>query len=169
MSAHSCDVVVVGTGLAGLAAARDLERAGRSVVVLEARDRVGGRLLNHAFADGTIVELGGQWIGPTQHRVRALADELGVGLFPSYDDGEGILWLDGRERRFADATVGLTGDVLEDVGSVQAAMEELATRVVLDAPWATPDAEALDRQTADAWLVEQCATPQGLPSSGGRS
>ena len=59
------DVVVVGAGLAGLTAARDLEAAGRSIVVLEARDRVGGRLLNHTFADGTVVELGGQWIGPT--------------------------------------------------------------------------------------------------------
>jgi monoamine oxidase len=158
----TADVVVVGAGLAGLTAARDLGRAGRSVVVLEARDRVGGRLENHAFADGTVVELGGQWIGPTQHRVRALAEALGIGLFPSYDDGEGILWLDGRERRFADATVGLTGEVLEDVGAVQAALEDLAQRVDLAAPWRTPGAEDLDRVTADAWLTEQCATPQGL-------
>jgi monoamine oxidase len=120
------EVVVVGAGLAGLTAARDLQAAGRSVVVLEARDRVGGRLLNHTFGDGTIVELGGQWIGPSQHRVRALADELGVGLFASYDEGDGILAIEGRRVRFADATFGLTGDVLEDVGSVQAEMEELA-------------------------------------------
>ena len=156
------DVVVVGAGLAGLTAARDLEAAGRSVVVLEARDRVGGRLLNHKFTDGTVVELGGQWIGPTQHRVRALADELGLALFASYDDGEGILELNGRQLRFADATFGLTGDVLQDVGTVQAAMEELAESVVLDAPWATPNAEALDGQTADAWLVVHCATAEGL-------
>jgi monoamine oxidase len=156
------DVVVVGAGLAGLTAARDLEASGRSIVVLEARDRVGGRLLNHTFADGTVVELGGQWIGPTQHRVRALADELGLALFASYDDGESILELNGRQLRFADATFGLTGDVLQDVGTVQAATEELAETVVLDAPWATPDAEALDGQTADAWLVERCATPEGL-------
>jgi monoamine oxidase len=158
----SLDVVVVGAGLAGLTAARDLEAAGHSVVMLEARDRVGGRLINHTFADGTVVELGGQWVGPTQHRVRALADELGLELFASYDDGESILELNGRQLRFADATFGLTGDVLQDVGTVQAAMEELAESVVLDAPWATPDAESFDRQTADAWLVEHCATPEGL-------
>ena len=110
-----------GAGLAGLTAARDLEAAGRSIVVLEARDRVGGRLLNHTFADGTVVELGGQWIGPTQHRVLALARELGLALFASYDDGESILVLNGRQVRFADATFGLTGDVLQDVGTVQAA------------------------------------------------
>lgn len=156
------EVVVIGAGLAGLTAARDLQAAGRSVVVLEARDRVGGRLLNHTFGDGTIVELGGQWIGPSQHRVRALADELRVALFASYDEGDGILALDGRQVRFADATFGLTGDVLEDVGRVQGEMEELARQVVLEQPWATPDAAALDRMTADAWLVEHCATRDGL-------
>ena len=161
-SQHEADVVVVGAGLAGLTAARDLQAAGRSVVVLEARDRVGGRLLNHTFADGTVVELGGQWVGPTQERVLALAEELGLALFLTYDDGEGILELGGRQLRFADETFGLTGEALEDVGGVQAAMEALAKTVMLDAPWATPEAEALDRQTADAWLVEHCATPEGL-------
>ena len=87
----SVDVVVVGAGLAGLSAARDLQRAGRSVRVLEARDRVGGRTLNHTFKDGTIVELGGQWIGPTQTRALAYAEELGVGLHPTYEDGEHVL------------------------------------------------------------------------------
>jgi monoamine oxidase len=156
------DVIIVGAGLAGLTAARDLEAAGRSVIVLEARDRVGGRMLNHVFADGTIVELGGQWIGPSQLRVRALAEELGIGLFASYDDGAGILTLHGRQVRFADATFGLEGDVLEDVGTVQAAMEELAATVDLEAPWQTPNAAELDRITADTWLVEHCTTTDGL-------
>jgi monoamine oxidase len=156
------DVVVVGAGLAGLTAARDLEAAGRRVTVLEARDRVGGRLLNHTFADGTIVELGGQWIGPSQHRVRALAEELGLGLFASYDEGAGILATGGRQLRFTDATFGLTGAVLEDVGTVQAAMEELAATVELEAPWDTPEAAELDRVTADTWLVAHSATPEGL-------
>ena len=118
-------------------------------------------MLNHTFADGTIVELGGQWIGPSQLRVRALAEELGIGLFASYDDGAGILALGGRQVRFTDATFGLTGDVLEDVGTVQAEMEELAATVVLGAPWQTPDAAALDRITADTWLVEHCQTTDG--------
>src|SRR3712207_5936681 len=89
------DVVVVGAGMAGLIAARDLIAANVSVLVLEARNRVGGRLLNHTLANGSVVELGGQWVGPTQDRVLALAEELGLGLFPPYTEGEHFLAMRG--------------------------------------------------------------------------
>ena len=105
---ENVDVVVVGAGFAGLTAARRLQQEGRSVVVLEARDRVGGRTLNHTFGDGTVVELGGQWVGPTQDRVLALADELGIGTFPSYEEGDHLLGVDGGARRWADETFGST-------------------------------------------------------------
>src|SRR5215216_4163819 len=77
---HDCDVVVVGAGLAGLTAARELSAAGLEVQVLEARDRVGGRTLSQPVGEHPedIVELGGQWVGPTQHEVLALARELGM-------------------------------------------------------------------------------------------
>src|SRR3712207_4263162 len=87
---READAVVVGAGLAGLTAARDLTAAGASVVVLEARDRVGGRTLNEPLGDGKVVEVGGQWIGPTQDRLAALARDLGVETFPTYDQGERI-------------------------------------------------------------------------------
>src|SRR5207253_4112094 len=72
------EFVIVGAGFAGLAAARRLVAAGRDVVVLEARDRVGGRVLNHDIGGGNVVEIGGQWVGPTQDRLAALAREVGV-------------------------------------------------------------------------------------------
>src|SRR5262249_25119378 len=71
-------VAVVGAGLAGLVAARELTRAGLSVVVAEARDRVGGRTWSETRPDGTVVDFGGQWVGPTQDRILALAGELGI-------------------------------------------------------------------------------------------
>ena len=66
-------MVVVGAGIAGLSTARRLAAAGRSVVVLEARDRVGGRTLNMPLGDGQVSEIGGQWVGPGQDRVLELA------------------------------------------------------------------------------------------------
>ena len=78
---READIVIVGAGMSGLAAARAVLAAGLEPVVLEARDRVGGRLLNESIGDGKIVELGGQWVGPTQDRLSALAAELGVDTF----------------------------------------------------------------------------------------
>jgi len=83
--AEAADVLVVGAGLAGLLAARDLAAAGRSVLLLEARDRVGGRIVNEELGDGNVVEMGGQWAGPTQDRLLALATEMKVAVFPTYD------------------------------------------------------------------------------------
>jgi monoamine oxidase len=156
------DVVVVGAGLAGLTAARRLRQEGRSVLVLEARDRVGGRILNHTFADGTIVELGGQWVGPTQHRVLKLAEELGVATFPSYEEGDHILSVGGEVRRWQDETFGLDEEALIDVAETQAALEALAATVPLDAPWDAANARELDAQTVESWLVATMRTEHGL-------
>ena len=108
------DVAVVGAGLAGLGAARELMAAGLSVVVLEARDRVGGRLLNHTLEGGAVVELGGQWVGPTQDRVLALAEELGVGLFPTYIESEHFLAMDGNVERYGGEDFALPEDASAD-------------------------------------------------------
>ena len=90
------DVVVVGAGLAGLSAARGRSPApASSVVVLEARDRVGGRTLNREIGGGEMVEIGGQWVGPTQDRVLALIDELGLKTFDTYIDGKNVYYRDG--------------------------------------------------------------------------
>ena len=94
------DLVVVGAGLAGLSAARHAVAAGHSVVVLEARDRVGGRTLNEPIGDDAVVEVGGQWVGPTQHRLVELARELGVETFKTHTAGESVIEWRGSLRRY---------------------------------------------------------------------
>src|SRR5881398_2293510 len=84
------DVAVVGAGLAGLTAARRLVAAGHTVAVLEARDQVGGRTLNHTIGSGAVAEAGGEFVGPTQNRIVALAKEVGVGTFDAYDIGNNV-------------------------------------------------------------------------------
>jgi monoamine oxidase len=155
---READVVVVGAGLAGLVAARDLEARGASVVVLEARDRVGGRTLNHDIGEGKVVEVGGQWVGPTQHRMLALAREVGVNTFPTYDEGENVIEWRGKLVRYTGAIPRISPAVIADVGQAQFRLDRLARSVPLEAPWEAPKAAELDGQTFATWLRRNVAT-----------
>src|SRR3954471_22849583 len=160
----SADVVVVGAGLAGLTAARGLTAAGGGVVVLEARDRVGGRTLNHALPGGHVADLGGTWIGPTQNAVAALAAELGLATFAQVDEGNALYNRDGVLLPYPSGgpTGGAPPDptILPDLVAVIALIDELSAQVPVDAPWTADSAEEWDSQTLDTWLREHTASPQ---------
>src|SRR5215208_6173949 len=158
---RDADLVVIGAGLAGLAAARAVAAAGASVVVVEARERVGGRVLNEEIGGGQIVEVGGQWIGPTQDRLEALAGELGVATFPTYGEGENVIEYGGRLRRYRGTIPRINPAVLLDVERAQRRLNRLARRVPLDAPWDAPKATDLDGQTAATWLRRNLVTRAG--------
>jgi monoamine oxidase len=148
---RSADVLVVGAGLAGLTAARELAAAGRSVLVLEARDRVGGRVVNRDIGGGKIVEMGGQYAGPTQDRLLALAADLGVPTFPTYDSGMRVLHFNGKRGTYATAIPRINPLLLADIGRAQARLESLAKHVPTDAPWTAAKAEQWDGQTFESW------------------
>ena len=159
--AEHADVAIIGAGLAGLTAARELRRRGRKVVVLEAQGRVGGRTLNHVFEDGTVVEVGGQWVGPTQDRLSALAEELGIRTYPSWDEGEHLIELDGALKRYSDDRFGLPLPTLANLGIAQLRIDRLAARVPLEAPWDAPNARRLDSETVASWLRRNVRTRHG--------
>lgn len=164
-AAHrTVDVAIVGAGLAGLTAARDLVAAGKSVVVLEARDRVGGRVMGLSLAGGGVTEGGGEFIGPTQDRIRALADSLGVQTFTTYNTGNNLLYKDGRRTPYA--TDGILGSVppidaagLANAAIVQAKLDDLAKEIPVDAPWTAAKADEWDRQTFETWLRANAVIP----------
>jgi monoamine oxidase len=158
---HEADVVVVGAGLAGLAAARALTAQGASAKVLDARDRVGGRTLNHDIGEGKVIEVGGQWIGPTQDRLAALAKELGVETFPTHAKGHNLLEYGGSVRRYRGTIPRINPAVLVDVQQAQMRLNRLARRVPLDAPWEAPNAAGLDGQTMATWMGRNLATKPG--------
>jgi monoamine oxidase len=150
------EVVVVGAGLAGLTAARRLAATHRSVVVLEARDRVGGRVWNHELGAGVISERGGTFVGPTQDRLLALARQLGVRTFPTYDTGDDLFIAGSTRLRFKDT--GVTGTappdpaLLPDLARVVLELDRLAATVPVRAPWRTRGAAGLDAQTLESWI-----------------
>jgi monoamine oxidase len=151
MTNGQLDVVVIGAGFAGLTAARALHGAGRSVVVLEARDRVGGRTCTEEH-HGTWIDLGGQWIGPGQDRIAALVAELGLATYPQPEHGDDVV-LDGADaRRVANVALAFGDDELTAYLELVAALEAIADQVPLAAPWEAPQAEAWDTTTLRDWV-----------------
>lgn len=153
------DVVVVGAGIAGLTAAWEVATAGQSVVVLEARDRVGGRVHGRTLADGeTVVEVGGQWIGPGQHRIARLARDLGVETFATYGTGEHVLRTGADVKRYRGTIPRLGPLALVDMGQAQNRLDRLARRIPLEAPWTADRAVDLDSMTFETWIRRNART-----------
>ena len=148
------DVVIVGAGLAGLTAARELESAGAAVLVIEAQDRVGGRTMARRVA-GTTVELGGQWIGPGQRRIGALARDLGVETFPTHLPGRTVFCEGGRRSEYEeDGEIPFSDPAaLREVEEAFGALGKLARGVPADAPWRAKNAAELDGQTLETWKL----------------
>jgi monoamine oxidase len=147
----SADVVVVGAGFAGLSAARDLVRLGHDVVVLEGRDRVGGRSSTTTIAD-TPVDLGATFVGPTQDAVIALAKELGCETVRTYSRGKNLIRWHGRVKSYRSTIPKLSMIELLDVSRIQWRFERVCRRVPVQEPWTSSIADILDSKTLDEWL-----------------
>jgi monoamine oxidase len=158
---HDCDVVVVGAGLAGLTAARELSGAGLDVRVLEARDRVGGRTLSQSVGERPedIVELGGQWVGPTQHEILSLTQDLGIETYPTHATGKNLFEDDhGKLKRYR-GTIPMLGPlVMVDYGRADLKLKRLIKRIDPEAPWEAEDAERLDEQSFATWIRRTART-----------
>jgi monoamine oxidase len=161
---HDCDVVVVGAGLAGLTAARELSAAGFDVRVLEARDRVGGRTLSQTVGEHPedLIELGGQWVGPTQHEVLSLAQDFRIGTYPTHSVGRNLFEDQrGKLKRYRGTIPLLAPHVMLDYGQADLKLKRLIKRVDPEAPWEAEDAERLDEQTFAAWIRRNARTKTG--------
>jgi monoamine oxidase len=161
---RTCDVVIVGAGLAGLTAARALAAAGVDVLVLEAQRRVGGRTLTAHPDPAVFLDHGGQWVSPGQERVVALAGELGVSLFPSWDEGLTVGWENGSRSTYRGLFPPGNGEAEAAVRTGARALTELARRLPGGRPWDAAEAAAWDAQTFRRWLEEHVAHPRARAS-----
>ena len=161
-SARSADVIVVGAGISGLTAARKVAAKGKSVLVLEARGRVGGRMLNHDIGGGHVTELGAQFIGPTQDHMYALSREVGVDFFDCYDSGLDLYYSGGTKQPYSDQlpTGTAPATLAPEIAAVVAQLDQMSTQVPVDSPWTAPSAADWDSQTLYTFLKNNSVTPQ---------
>ncbi|RDI41349.1 flavin monoamine oxidase family protein [Nocardia mexicana] len=146
---RTVDVAIVGAGLSGLTAADQLARDGYEVVVLEGRDRVGGRIRTTEIA-GVPVDAGATWAAPDHTAVRELAARLGIEFIPQFHTGKGVISLGGKRR-----VEGLTAPapwVMADIARVMSALQKRADDLPLESPWTHPSATRFDAMSFGEWL-----------------
>ena len=149
------DVVIVGAGAAGLTAANELRKAGLSVVVLEARDRVGGRLWTDVI-DGAMLEIGGQWVSPDQDALIDTLAELGLETYSRYRDGDSVyIGPDGTAARFTGEVFPVSPETERVIGEITERLDAMVAEIDPDRPWAHPRAAEWDAISWDAWLRAQ--------------
>jgi monoamine oxidase len=154
---RSADVVVVGAGFAGLTAALKLVDAGRSVVVVEARNRVGGRALNKPIGGGEVSERGATFVGPTQNHIIALADRFGVNRFPTFNDGDNV-YVNSLGQRSTYSDAGPLGTappdpvIAADLAQAVTRLDQMSTEVPVGSPWTSAQGEDWDQQTLETWI-----------------
>ena len=160
------DVVVVGAGISGLVAAREVARKGHSVLVVEARKRVGGRVLNHYLTRKRhgvqVIESGGAFIGPTQNHLEALAGELGVKTFPEYNTGNSVYVSSTFGRMEYPGTVPPDPTILADAALLLQQIDSYAAEIDVAAPWAHPRAREWDSVTLSQWIRANAINAHGI-------
>lgn len=147
------DCIVIGAGYAGLAAADALAKAGRGVLVLDARERVGGRARTETTPGGAWLDWGGQWLGPTQDKMYALARRFDARVWPMHVEGRQLLHIRGANHAYTGLYPrGLRPWELACLGLAIARFDQMAHRVPLEAPWLARDAARLDQRTVEDWM-----------------
>lgn len=154
------DVAVIGAGLSGLSAARKLSRNGLRTIVLEARDRVGGRVYGRKLRNGGIQEVGAEFIGPTQDRMYALAREFGLKLYDEYNVGDSTLFVNGTKTRYPASPIPpIEAASQAEIGTSLDALNGMAAEIDVHRPWSHPKARQWDNQTYADWLKGVVSLP----------
>ncbi|HKG03494.1 MAG TPA: FAD-dependent oxidoreductase [Conexibacter sp.] len=157
------DVAIVGGGLAGLTTARELERLGIATVVLEARDRVGGRVLSRQVGDGVAIDQGGQFVGPPREGpwlMEELCHTLGIERFRTHEGGDKLMLLGSRRKRYRGLAPSWPPHAAIDLVRAKDALERLARTFPAGEPWRARDAAVLDGQTYASWIDGNVRTRQ---------
>ena len=153
------DVCVVGAGYAGLTAARRLVQEGKSVAVLEARDRVGGRIWTFELPDGTRIDRGGGWVAPKHDALLRLASEVGVATYKTYVEGSSLLFGDGQRRQYKGLIPNIGLRAVISIALAQFRIDRMAKKLPIDAPWEAKQAADWDQRSVQSWMESSKVRP----------
>ena len=145
---EATDVIVIGAGLAGLQAALNVQKAGKTVTVIEARDRVGGRTVSQQVGSA-MFDLGGQWLGPTQHRLSRLTSQAGIRTFPTFHEGTKILNHDGKISTYKSSIPSISPINLAVLQVALMRVERARKQVPVTAPMRAQNAATLDTTSVE--------------------
>ncbi|MHA7140911.1 NAD(P)/FAD-dependent oxidoreductase [Arthrobacter sp. Bz4] len=160
------DVVIIGAGPSGLTAAWELKRAGLSVAVLEARDRVGGRTWTDTI-DGALLEIGGQWVSPDQTALKGMLDELGLETYDRYREGDSVyIGADGARTRYTGDMFPVSAATEGEMNRLIELLDRLAAEAGPETPWNHPEARALDTISFHHWLRQQSSDEEACNNIG---
>lgn len=152
------EVIIIGAGFSGIAAAKKLYEANIPFIVLEARERLGGRVFTKQIKEGLYFDLGGQWIGPSHDRMYALCEEFGIGYFETYDQGFNLLDLNQKVKKFKGLIPKMDILSLINLDFVLKKLERLAKSIPLDSPWSHPKALEFDSISLGAFVTSNSKT-----------
>jgi monoamine oxidase len=152
------DAIIIGGGFSGLAAARMLHQAGKNFILLEARDRLGGRTHTRTLNDGKYVDIGGQWIGPTQERMYALCTEYQVQWYDTYNEGKNILDLNKVIKTYSGLIPKMDVASLINIDLVLKKLDRMAKSIPLASPWSAPKAKEWDSISLETFAQKHCYT-----------
>jgi putrescine oxidase len=160
------DIVIIGAGASGLTAATELRKAGLTVAVLEARDRVGGRLWTDQI-EGAMLEIGGQWVSPDQDALKETIAELGLDTFARYRTGENVyINAEGRRTRFEGEIFPVSAETEREIRRLITILDDLVADTDPDRPWTHPRARELDEISFGTWLENETADQEARDNIG---
>ena len=163
------DVIIAGGVYAGLTAGRMLKKAGKKILIPEASDRVGGRVFTRQPEGGRYIDLGAQWVGPTQNKMYALIKAFGLTTFPTYDEGKSQLYWKGKLKQYKGLIPPLPMLSQLSLDRWIRKMKRLSSTINLEAPWHSPGASHWDSITLQSWSAIWYGYMEGAVLSGERA
>ena len=152
MQTIQTDIAIIGAGYAGIAAAKKLQEVNKNFIILEARDRIGGRTLSEQLECGAHIDLGAKWIGPTQHHVWSWVKETNTETYDTYDTGKNILSYKNKVSTYKGTIPKIDPLSLIDLGLAIEKINKLSKQIDITQPWSHPKAKEYDSMTLHTWM-----------------